>query len=189
MTGAASSYPRELEGTIRLRRGLELVVRPLQPSEGEWIRELHRGLSERTQYLRFFAVMPTLPDPLVALLTAVDYRRRLALIVEARTASTVEPVALAGYAAADDDGSVEVGIVVRDDWQARGIGSALARRLLEAARTRGFERFAAYVLLENAVGRRFIERIGQVVSMRTRGPVAEVLFMAIERNGRVPLDR
>ena len=181
----ATSYPRELEGRIRLRYGLELEVRPLQPSDGGWIRELHRHLSPRTQYLRFFSVMPALPDPLVALLTSVDYRRTLGLIVEARTQSATEPVALASYNATDDDRAVEVGMVVRDEWQARGIGSALARRLLAAARARGFERFAAHVLLENVVGRRFINRIGHVVSMQTRGAVSEVLFVAVERAGEV----
>jgi acetyltransferase len=178
-----ASYPRELEGRIRLRHDLELAVRPLQPSDGGWIRDLHRHLSPRTQYFRFFSVMPALPDPLVTLLTSVDYRRRLGLIVEARTESAAEPVALASYSATEDDRAVEVGVVVRDEWQARGIGSALARRLLAAARARGFERFAAHVLLENVVGRRFIDRIGRVVSMHTRGGVSEVLFVAVERAG------
>ena len=185
MIAGALNYPRELEGTIRLRRDLELAVRPLRPTDGERIRELHRTLSARTQYFRFFSVMPTLPDSLVALLTAVDYRRRLALIVEARTRTALEPVALASYSATDDDRAVEVGIVVQDEWQARGIGRALAGRLLAAARARGFDRFAAHVLLENVVGRRFVERVGRVVSMRTRDGVAEVLFVAAEPAGKI----
>lgn len=184
MTDGAADYPRELEGTIRLRRDLDLVVRPLQPTEGGWVRELHRGLSARTQYLRFFSVMPTLPDSLVALLTAVDYRQRLALIVERRTPAAPEPIALASYSMIEGDGAAEVGIVVQDAWQARGIGSVLARRLLAAARARGFERFAAHVLLENVVARRFIRRVGHVVSTRLRGGVAEVLFVPVERAGQ-----
>jgi acetyltransferase len=185
MIGAAASYPRELDGTIRLRHDLELAVRPLHPSDGEWIRELHRRLSPRTRYFRFFSVMPTLPEPLVTLLTAVDYHHRLALIAEARTPSAIEAVALASYSATEDDRAVEVGVVVRDEWQARGIGSALALRLVAAARTRGFDRFVAHVLLENVVGRRFIHRIGRVVSTRTQGGVAEVLFVAVDRPGEI----
>jgi GNAT superfamily N-acetyltransferase len=122
--------------------------------------------------------MPTMPEPLVTLLTSVDYRRTLGLIVDAPTPSAPEPVALAGYMATEDERAVEVGLVVRDEWQARGIGSALARRLLTAARARGFDRFAAHVLLENVVGRRFIDRIGHVLSTQTRGGVSEVFFAA-----------
>lgn len=181
---SAASYPYELEGTIRLRHDLELAVRPLNPSESDWIRALHRGMSARTQYFRFFAVMPRLPDPLVASLTTIDYRRRLALIAEARTASGLEPVALANYGAVDDD-CAEVAVVVGTEWQARGIGTALAGRLLAAARTRGFERFTAHVLLENTVGRRFIHRIGQVAATRTRGNVAEISFVALQRPGQI----
>ncbi len=178
MIDLATSYPRELEGTIRLRRDLELTVRPLQPSDGGWIRELHRHLSLRTRYFRFFSALPTMPEPLLTLLTSVDYRRTLGLIVEARTPSASEPIALAGYKATEDERAVEVGLVVRDEWQARGIGSALARRLLAAARARGFDRFAAHVLLENVVGRRFIDSIGHVISTQTRGGVSEVFFAA-----------
>jgi hypothetical protein len=42
----------------------------------------------------------------------------------------------------------------------------------------GSNRFAAHVLLENVVGRRFIDRIGHVLSTQTRGGVSEVLFAA-----------
>jgi acetyltransferase len=184
MIGVAASYPRELEGTIRLRHDLELAVRPLQSSDGGWIRELHRHLSPRTRYFRFFSVMPTMPEPLVKLLTSIDYHRALGLIAEVRTPSATEPVALASYHATEDDRAVEVGLVVRDEWQGRGIGTVLARRLLAAARARGFDRFAAHLLLENIVGRRFVDRIGQVVSMQTQGGVSKVLFMAVEPDGK-----
>jgi GNAT superfamily N-acetyltransferase len=185
MIGVATRYPRELEGTIRLRHDLELAVRPLQASDSGWIRELHRHLSPRTRYFQFFSLMPTVPEPLVTLLTSIDYHRALGLIAEARTPSAIEPVALASYRATEDDGAVEVSLVGRDEWQARGIGSALARRLLAAARARGFERFAAHLPLENVVGRRFVDRIGHVVSTHTRGAVSRVSFVAVERAGEV----
>jgi hypothetical protein len=58
--------------------------------------------------------------------------------------------------------------------------------LLAAARARGFDRFTAHVLLENVVGRRFIDRIGHVISTQTYGGVSEVFFAADRADEIVP---
>jgi RimJ/RimL family protein N-acetyltransferase len=120
--------------------------------------------------------MPVLPDSVVRLLTAVDYRRRLSLLAELETAEGAEVVALGSYGAIDDI-RAEVGLVVRDDWQRQGIGTALAGRVMRAAEARGFDRFVAHVLWENTVIRKLLNRVGDIVSTKTRDGVSEMLFV------------
>jgi acetyltransferase len=122
--------------------GPELRIRLLRRCDDRPIRELYDRLSPRSRYLRFFSTMPRLPEPLLNSLVCIDYRRRLALLAEVRTVDGHEVVALGNYGATDDR-TVEVGLVVRDDWQQQGIGTALAMKLLEAAAARGFDRFVA----------------------------------------------
>src|SRR5206468_2342631 len=125
----------------------------------------------RTRCLRFLSPMPVLPDSVLRLLMCVDYRRRLALVAELDTADGTEVVALGSFGAIDE-GTAEVGLVVRDEWQRQGIGIALATRVLQAAEARGFTRFVAHVLWENGGIRTLLHHVAQVLSTRTRQGVS-----------------
>lgn len=169
-------YPRNLEGAITLPNHLLLHVRPLRRCDDLTVRELYSHLSPRTRYLRFFSPLPALPESVLRLLACVDYRRRLALVAEVDTVCGAEVVALGSYGAIDD-GTAEVGLVVRDEWQRQGIGTALAMRVLQAAEARGFDRFVAHVLYENTGMRRFLNQVGLVMSTKTQQGVSEVSFV------------
>ena len=169
-------YPSELEDRISLPNGEVLRIRPLRRGEDLPIRELYARLSPDTRYLRFFSPMPLLPDPVLRLLSCVDYSRQLALLAELNTADGVHAVALGSFAAIDHN-TAEVGVVVADQWQRQGIGTALASRVLLAAEARGFDRFVAHVLDGNGVIRRLLDRAAFIVSMRTRHAVSEVCFV------------
>jgi RimJ/RimL family protein N-acetyltransferase len=168
-------YPYELEGHMTLSNQRELHIRPLQPDEDGPLRALDARLSKRTRYLRFLSPMPALPDSLLHLLASVDYRCRLSLIAEFDAGDRHEVVALCSFGAIDN-GTAEVALVVSDEWQHQGIGTVLAARVLQAAEDRGFARFVVHVLWDNAVIRRLLARVGQVVSTKTRFGVAEVTF-------------
>jgi GNAT superfamily N-acetyltransferase len=120
--------------------------------------------------------MPVLPDPILRLISCVDYCRRLALFAELDTRDGVQVVALGSFAGIDDN-TAEVALVVGDEWQRRGIGIALAARLLLAAEARGFDRFVAHVLRENVAIRRLLNHVGVVVSTKSQDGVSEVCFI------------
>src|SRR5258705_6930154 len=134
------SYPTELEAYVPLIDQRRIRIRALQNREERPIRVLHARLSPRTRYLRFLTPIPTLPDALVRRLACVDYRRRLAVVAEDEAAGGAGVVALASFSAVDET-TAEVAVVVQDDWQRQGIGTALVSTLLDAAEKRGFGRF------------------------------------------------
>ena len=178
-------YPSELEGHVTLSTHSNLRIRPLRCCEDSAILDLYRHLSGRTRYLRFASAMPELPDSILRLITGVDYHRRLALLAESDRGDGAEVVALSEFIGIDDH-IAEVGIVVRDDWQRLGLGTALAMRTLLAAEVRGFDRFVAQVLYENVGAMRLLDRVGVVTSMKTRRGVSEVTF--VRRRRRRDLD-
>ena len=174
--GAAAEYPDDLDECLTLPNQRQLRIRALVRCEEGGIRDLFARSSTRTRYLRFLSPFPTVPDSVIRLLACVDYRRRLALVAEYHHEREAEVVGLGSFAAIDDH-NAEVALAVRDDWQRQHVGTALASRILQAAESRGFQRFTAHVLGENVAIRRLIDRLSNVVSRRSSGGVSEVVFV------------
>jgi GNAT superfamily N-acetyltransferase len=121
--------------------------------------------------------MSVLPDSVLNLLACADDQRRLTLLAQLRRGSDTEIVAV-GNVGAGDDGDAELGLVVRDDFQRQGIGTALAATALRRAEARGFHRFVGYVLWENSpVMRKLLSRVADIVSATTHEGVSEMHFI------------
>ena len=177
-----SSYPTELDAHVTLTDQRRVRIRALHSREERPIRVLHARLSTRTRYLRFLSPIPTLPDALVRRLACVDYRRRLAVVAEDEGAGCAGVVALASFNAVDET-TAEVAVVVQDDWQRQGIGTALVSTLLDAAEKRGFNRFVATIATDNSIIRRLLGRFGRVVGSHTSLGVSELVFVRRRRWG------
>src|SRR5258705_8069867 len=170
-----SSYPTELEAHVTLTDQRRMRIRSLHSSEDRPIRMLHARLSPRTRYLRFLSPIPTLPDALVRRLACVDYRRRLAVVAEDEAAGSAGVVALASFSAVDAT-TAELAVVVQDDWQRQGVGTALVSMLLDAAEKRGFDRFVATIPADNSIIRRLLNRCCRGVTTPTNLRVFEFVF-------------
>ncbi|HLL84646.1 MAG TPA: GNAT family N-acetyltransferase [Longimicrobium sp.] len=62
---------------------------------------------------------------------------------------TDELIAMARYDVDPATRLADIAFVVRDDWQRRGVGTLLLRRMTEIARARGLAGFTAQVLATN----------------------------------------
>ena len=103
-----AAYPVELERDIVGTDDARFRLRPIRPDDAERLVSLHGRLSEQTVYQRFFTVMRRLPTDWARYLADVDYRRRLALVVERRGADGPELVGVARYEPTSEPGRVEV---------------------------------------------------------------------------------
>jgi RimJ/RimL family protein N-acetyltransferase len=117
-----------------------------------------------------------LPDDTLRRLTSADERRQFAIVAEDEDADGCCTIGHANFGALDDR-HAEIGIVVRDDWQGRRVGTALAVKLLASAEARGFDRFVAYVDFSNAAVQRLLGGVADIVSRRLDGRVWELLFV------------
>ncbi|MCU0266025.1 MAG: GNAT family N-acetyltransferase, partial [Actinomycetia bacterium] len=140
----AAPYPAHWEADVVLRDGGTAHLRPIRPDDADRLREFHSRLSPETIYYRFFAPYPTLSDRDVARFTQVDYEDRVAIV--ATVADDIIGVVRYDKVA---EGEAEVAFTIRDDHQARGLGSVLLEHLAAAARERGMRRFVAEVLPTN----------------------------------------
>jgi len=160
---AIHPYPAELAGTMTLRDGASLAVRPIRPEDATLERSFVNGLSEESRYFRFFYRMHELTPQMLARFTQVDYDREMALVAIVPDASAPEGerfVGVARYIANPDGESAEFAVVVADDWHGRGVAYALMERLTASARLRGFAELSGAVLRSNRSMLRFVERFG-----------------------------
>jgi GNAT superfamily N-acetyltransferase len=134
---------------VRVRDGRRLTVRPIQRDDAGLLIEFHERLSPQSRYLRFFSPFPHLSPKMAEYLAGVDFVDRFALVATADEDGVERIVAVARFDIAPDDVVAEVALVVRDDYQGVGLGTAVFGRLLEMARARGVRRLTGNVLADN----------------------------------------
>jgi len=184
VTALPDGYPIELERKITLRDGSVVSIRPILPDDAARLQELHGRLSRDSAYQRFFAIVKRLPPDWARILATVDYRQRLALIVEAPSGSGPELIAVGRYDAVGEPDTAEVAFVVQDSWQNRGLGTMLFEEILHAAAARSYRRFRAFVLADNRRMLDLITRLTRVESRASEQGVTELVFTLLpERAG------
>jgi GNAT superfamily N-acetyltransferase len=134
---------------VRVRDGRRLTVRPIQREDAGLLIDFHERLSPQSRYLRFFSPVPHLSPKMAEYLAGVDFVDRFALVATSDEDGVERIVAVARFDIAPDDVVAEVALVVRDDYQGVGVGTAVFGRLLEMARARGVRRLTGNVLADN----------------------------------------
>lgn len=130
---------------VLLSDGRVAEIRPVTHTDHAALVALHRDLSERSRYLRFFTLAPTAADEFIDRLTAPADARRGALV--AVLAGRI--IGVAAYETLDDPTVGEVAFTVADPEQSHGVGTLLLEHLASLARRRGVRAFVAEVLGDN----------------------------------------
>ena len=165
--------PRVLE----LRDGTKVHVRPIVPEDEPLLIEAVAAMSERTVYFRFFSPLKRLPDALAHRLAVVDYNDRFALVATTRKHDGKERiVGVARYDRAVDTDVAETAVAVIDEFQRRGLGSALLTILARVARDHGIKMFTLIVLPENQQMIGLLRKMGWIHQAKLTGGVYEITF-------------
>lgn len=143
---SAGADPSESQD-VTLRDGSKITIRPIRPDDKDALAAGFARLSPQTRYRRFFAPLTELTQRDLAYLTEVDHHDHEALI--GFDAGRGDPVGVVRYVRGAEPNEAEVAVVVVDDWQGRGVATALLDRLVIRAREEGIEHFLALVMAEN----------------------------------------
>jgi acyl-CoA synthetase (NDP forming)/RimJ/RimL family protein N-acetyltransferase len=141
---AESSYPAHWEADVLLLDGTAAHLRPIRTTDAGLLVTFYARVSPESKYRRFFAPYPELTDRDVVRFTTVDYSDRVGFIITLGA----DMVGVGGYERVDAE-EAEVGFLVEDHQQGRGVAQLLLEHLAQAGRERGIQRFVADVLPDN----------------------------------------
>jgi RimJ/RimL family protein N-acetyltransferase len=159
---------------LRLRDGSLVVVRPIRADDKQALSKAFHRLSEQSRYQRFLTAINELSGPALRYLTEVDHHDHEALI--AFDAESGDGVAVARFVRNADGLSAEAAVTVIDEWQGRGLGTAICNLLSRRAREEGVQRFTALLLAGNEQMHDVLASLGpaKVVSRDAGTVVVEV---------------
>jgi len=137
---------------------------------------LHRTLSERSVYLRYFALLGldarTAHDRLQRM-CFIDYDRAMALVAERHESATGERAILGvgRLIRVHARPEAEFALLVSDQIQRQGLGTELLRRLIGVGQDEGLDRIVGDILADNdamlnvctELGFRLVPRSGDTV--------------------------
>src|SRR5215216_38412 len=137
-----------VDGRMVLKDGTCVPVRRVRAEDAAALQRLVGRSSDRSIELRFFGPLKQLSDEMAERFADVDGKDRFALVA-LDPENPDEIVAVVRYERERGTDGAEYAALVEDRFQGRGLGIALTRSLIEAARENGIGHLFALVLREN----------------------------------------
>jgi GNAT superfamily N-acetyltransferase len=153
-----------LPGEFFLRDGTPAMIWPLLPTDAEMLREGFRRLSPDSRQRRFLATLSELDDPMIRLLVdSVDGIHHIALLLIVLPPEGEEGPTGVAHLVQDpaDPASADIAVTVIDDWQGRGVGTALVSALMQR-RPAAVTRLRTLVAADNRASLALLAGAGRV---------------------------
>jgi len=163
--------PRDYNSVYIMEDGTMLSFRAMHPTDEPRLTGLIHTLSKETMYYRFMHQMKTVERKEIQNFVYINHRTDVAIVATLPEAHGDEIVGIGRYYLDQSTNMAELAFVVRDDWQNRGIGSALFKHLSLIAVRNGISGFTAEVLRENIAMQAVINKCEFDVKSKPSGNV------------------
>lgn len=143
---------------VPLPDGRVVLLAPLAPDDRRYLVEGLEELSVDSRFSRFGQGRDRLTESEWEYLSDIDQRRHVAwaAVIDGFGVGVGRYILL-------DDGAAEVAVTVLDDYQGRGVGTALLQALVAVARADGVAEFRFEVVPSNTRVLEVLEALGAVV--------------------------
>lgn len=146
---SAINYPVQYQQRQRFK-DIDVYFRPIKPEDEPLYRKLFYSLSEESKYYRFFNIVKAMPHEKLQHEVTVDFLKEMVIAGFIGDPGEEEEMIVVGKYVLDPSTNIaEVGILVHDQFQDKGIGTYLINYLLRIALDKGIEGFKAEILKQN----------------------------------------
>jgi GNAT superfamily N-acetyltransferase len=150
--------------------GETVTIRPIRITDVDMEAEFIRRLSPQSKYYRFFAGVAELSPSEVSRLCDVDGRHSMAFVATVRHDGTEIEIGVSRYAANSRSDVGEMAVTVADEWQQRGLGTMLVKKIIQFARSNGMKQLCSIALADNVAMRALAKDLGMSASRDPSNP-------------------
>ncbi len=149
----------------RMKDGTQVVIRPIRPEDEPLMVKFHSFLSDRTVYLRYFCSLSlatrTAHERLVRICFADPELETVLVASQTDARSGDERILAVGRLnKLLNTSEAEMAVLVSDEYQSRGLGTELLRRLIQVARELRLEQIITEMLRDNIAMQSVIKKLG-----------------------------
>jgi GNAT superfamily N-acetyltransferase len=140
--------------------GAPVLIRPISKLDASAHLAFFDGLSPATKRLRFLGSINQPSEAMIAQLTDIDGTNQAALVAVVKDGTAEMIVGISRYSKLAGVNHCESALVVSDDWQHKGLGTALMQHLIEIAKTQGLAAMKSTEFAQNTDMRTLMQELG-----------------------------
>jgi acetyltransferase len=178
---ASASYSQHYETNVYAKDRFPIRIRAVKPTDALLLREFFARLSTETIYFRFLRGLKSLSQQWLDRFTRIDYERDVAMAAVEDSDAREKLLAICHIFRQPGSVRGEVGIVVDDQWQGKGIGTLLLRKSIQIAGELGMGSMWALVSPDNRKALVLARQLGFVIRWDSQTDLVE-LEMTLDRN-------
>jgi GNAT superfamily N-acetyltransferase len=130
--------------------GETVTIRPIRINDLEMEQDFIRRLSPAAKHFRFLGGVRELPARELRRLCDVDGKNSVAFVATVfRNGREIE-IGVSRYSPVADSAAREMAVTVADEWQHQGLGTTLAKHLIDTAKLNGVTQLYSVDLADNA---------------------------------------
>ncbi len=175
--GERGQYPEELETYRTTKTGLEIFLRPVRLSDEPLLKDFFYSLSDQSIYRRFISARTDMPHERLQEFVVIDYTREMVILALIGDEENPKVIGVGQYGIDEQTHTAEVALVVRDDYQNKGVGTELLNYLTYLAKRQGLLGFTAEVLVGNQPMLHLFEKAGFTIEKRREAGVYELRML------------
>jgi RimJ/RimL family protein N-acetyltransferase len=168
--------PKMLNTTHVMPDGTQIKFRPVHPTDEPRMRRLFYNLSDNAVYNRFMSYMKRMTPKQLGDFVYLDHRTELAMVGTIPIPGDEEIIALCQYYLDPSTNRAEVAFTVGDQWQGKGLGTFMFRKMAQIAKRYGIKGLTADVLADNASMAKVFTRAHLKTRITTSGGVQSFIM-------------
>jgi acetyltransferase len=162
---AIRPYPLQYVQPWTLLDGTSVTLRPIRPEDEPIMIKFHETLSDRSVYLRWLHMLGlsqrVAHERLIGV-CFIDYDREMALVADYHNPQTKqdEIIGVGRLIKAYNANEAEFALLTSDQFQGKGLGTELLRRLIQIGHDEKLQRLTGDILLENQAMQKVCKKLG-----------------------------
>jgi RimJ/RimL family protein N-acetyltransferase len=177
-----SEPPRGEQYRHTLRDGTAVMVRPIAASDTDLERAFIERLSPKSRRFRFLGTLKTPSAELLRQLTHPQLTGGVAYVALIGEGADAQEIGVCRYSASEDAVQCECAVAVSDEWQGKGLATLLMLRLIETARSNGFEHMYSIDASDNDDMRRLAGHLGFTCAADPDDSTLVIHTLALQRD-------